>query len=113
MLPSHMQAGTMYPKLQTLWDDIPQVSDDLYKKKKLTTLYNTNMPQQMAKITMVTIGGIYSEIVRDLLKTSLIRNQGIHLSLRGFDREELFQLLEVILRSAVLMWKHAKTRRFI
>jgi hypothetical protein len=47
-------------------------------------------------------------MVRDLLKVILIRNQGVHLSLRGFDRDELYQLLEVALRSAVIIWKHAK-----
>ena len=61
-----------------------------------------------AAITGVTSRSPYVEIVHDLLKLILIRNQGVHLSLRGFDRDELYQLLEVALRSAVIIWKHPK-----
>jgi len=84
-------------------------SNGLFANSQLTGTGKIAFRTQITAITGVTSGGPYVEIVRDLLKIILIRNHGVHLSLRGFGRDELYQLLEVALRSAVIIWKHANS----
>lgn len=45
----------------------------------------------------------------------LIRNQSIHGEggLSAFDRQELFGLIEALLRGAVLNWKRARQRGWV
>jgi hypothetical protein len=48
------------------------------------------------------------QVARALLEMLLIRNQSIHGGLGQFDRQELFELIQVLLRGAVLNWKRAR-----
>jgi hypothetical protein len=106
--PTFQSAKAMFWKVKWLWGNVPDVVHGLLANSHLTGTGKFTFRTQISAITGVTSGGPYVEIVRDLLKIILIRNQGVHLSLRGFDRDELYQLLEVALQSAVLIWKHAK-----
>jgi hypothetical protein len=106
--PTFQSAKAMFWKVKWVWGNVPDVVNGLLANSHLTGTGRFTFRTQIPAITDVTSGGPYVEIVRDLLKIILIRNQGVHLSLRGFDRDELYQLLEVALRSAVIIWKHAK-----
>lgn len=110
---------TMHEKMVWLWDHNQEVKGGLNrgKSKGLTSLKGSS--SLLAKIADIEqaqdaeVGGQYAPIVRDLLKTVLIRNQGTHLSFTGFSLEELSKLLEVLLRSTVLIWKHARANALI
>jgi hypothetical protein len=106
-------AEDMFGKVKWLWNDMKDVLHGLGTNRSLTNTRSADFQTQMTAITHVTSGGAHAEIVRDFLRMILIRNQGVHLSLRGIDHEELYQLLEVLLRSVVLVWKHAKRRGLI
>jgi hypothetical protein len=106
--PTYQSSRAMFWKVKWLWGNVTDVVNGLYANSQLTGTGKFAFRTQITAITGVTSGGPYVEIVRDLLKIILIRNQGVHLSLRGFGRDELYQLLEVALRSAVIFWKHAK-----
>jgi hypothetical protein len=94
-------------------EHISAVVHGLGTNSQWTHTDKSDLKTQMAGIARVASGSPYAEIVQDLLKTILIRNQGTHLSLRGFGYEELFHLLQVLLRSTILIWRHAKTRGLI
>ena len=106
--PTFQSSKEMFWKVKWLWRNVHDVIHGLGASSHLTNTQKFAFRTQITAITGATPGGPYVEIVRDLLKIILIRNQGVHLSLRGFDRDELYQLLEVALRSAVIIWKHAK-----
>jgi hypothetical protein len=111
--PSYPVKETLFPKVKWLWrDNSDVVISGLGPQSKLTRV-TSDLRASLENIDRVSAGGRYVDIVRDLLKTTLIRNQGVPISLRGFTRDDLVKLLEVLLRSMVITWKHAKKRRLI
>jgi hypothetical protein len=101
---------TLFPKIKWLWDDKPDiVINGLGPHSQLTRL-TSDLQASLNNIDNVSAGGLYVNIVRDLLKTILIRNQGTHISLLGFGYNNLVKLIEVLLRTMVLIWKHAKIK---
>jgi hypothetical protein len=111
--PSYPVKETLFPKVKWLWrDNSDIVINGLGPQRKLTRV-TSDLRASLENIDRVSVGGRYVDIVRDLLKTTLIRNQGVHISLRGFTRDDLVKLLEVLLRSMVITWKHAKKGRLI
>jgi hypothetical protein len=105
--------STLFPKIKWLWSDKPDIVINGLGPNSLLTRITSDLQASLDNIDKVLAGGSYVNIVRDLLKTILIRNQGAHISLLGFAHDDLVKLLEVLLRSMVLTWKHAKMRGFI
>jgi hypothetical protein len=105
---TYKSSKEMFWKVKWLWRNVHEVVHSLGANSHLTNTQKSSFRTQVTAITGVTSSSPYMEIIRDLLKIILIRNQGVHLSLHGFGRDELYQLLEVALRSAVIIWKHAK-----
>jgi hypothetical protein len=104
---------TLFPKIKWLWSDKPDIVINGLGRYSQLTRITSNLQVSLNNIDKVTAGGSYVNIVRDLLKTILIRNQGAHISLLGLVYDDLVKLLEVLLRSMVLTWKHAKIRGII
>jgi hypothetical protein len=103
--------GLMF-KTKWLWEDVSDVVDALKAHHSLTQT-QPDLPTQRTLIGQLESAGRYNEVTRTLLQTVLIRNQGAHLSFRGLSRDEVFQLVEVLLRSTALTWKHARTRGWV
>jgi hypothetical protein len=111
--PTYKLHDTLFPKIKRLWEDNSHiVKGGLGPNGKLTSV-TPDLQARLEEIDRVSSGGPYADIVRDLLKTTLIRNQGAHISLLGFTHDSLVKLLEVLLRTMVLTWKHAKIRRLV
>jgi hypothetical protein len=104
---------TLFPKVKWLWSDKPDIVIDGLGPHSSLTRITSDLQASLDNIVKVSAGGVYVNIMQDLLKAILIRNQGAHISLLGFARDDLVKLLEVLLRSIVLTWKHAKMRGFI
>jgi hypothetical protein len=105
---------TFFWKVKWLWGDNHNiVMGGLGPKSSDLTGVTSDLQASLKKINEVSEGGLHVDIVRDLLKTMLIRNQGAHVRLHGFTHKDLVKLLEVLLRSMILTWKHAKKRKLI
>jgi hypothetical protein len=104
---------TLFPKLKWLWRDKPDIVISGLGPHGDLTRATFDLQASLERIDRVSAGGLYVHIVQDLLKMALIRNQGVHISLHGFTHGDLVRLLEVLLRSMVITWKHAKMRGLI
>lgn len=107
--PADKQLGD---KIQWLWSDLLVVHQSLICYGHLTRT-PPGFLQQRNRIANVLPGDPHQSLVQHLLLARLVRNQFVHLSLTGFDREETHELIEVLLRTILLSWKHARVRGII
>lgn len=103
-------SSTLGPKVTSLWDGTlahPHVQAGIQ-----LGLTNTASGFQLQRQRIAALPGVGPdvEVARALLEMILIRNQSIHGNggLTPFSRQELFGLIEVLLRGAVLSWKRAR-----
>jgi hypothetical protein len=102
---------TLTSRLISLWRDVDEINNGLANNIHLTQPQD-DLRMQLTQIKGFPGQGAYALILLDLLATVLVRNYGTHLSLQGVSREECFQLLNAVLRSVIVCWKHANLRGF-
>lgn len=110
--------GTLHDKTKWLWGLNQDVVRGLQlgKSRGLTSVNANTLEMALLDIDRTPdtdMGGQFSPIVRALLKTILIRNQGAHFSFARFSREEIYQLLETLLRGSLLIWKQVKMMQLV
>lgn len=97
---------TLLPKIKSiLLTRSPQLVQLIDQHKKLTHTNNSTLKARIAQIDRVKKGGADAPVVRAILKLVVIRNEGSHLGLKGFDRQAIYQLLEVLIRATLIIWK--------
>ncbi|MGE0683495.1 MAG: hypothetical protein AB7P69_21665 [Candidatus Binatia bacterium] len=77
----------------------------LEKHGKLTRTKKSTLKTRVAQIDHLKKGGANAPVLRALLKLIVIRNEGSHLGLSGFDRKEIYDLLEAMIRATLILWK--------
>ncbi len=78
---------------------------DLMKFRHLTVTNKNTLRRRLAHIDRVKGGGKEVFVLRAFLKLIVIRNEGSHLGLQSFDRENLYSLLESLVIASFLLWK--------
>lgn len=97
---------TLFPKLQTIFKTAsPSVAALLEYHWKLTGTKKSTLRKRIAQIDRLKKGGTEAPVVRALLKFVVIRNEGSHLGLIGFDRQEIYELLEALIQACLVIWK--------
>lgn len=101
-------SGRLTQKVEFLWHGSP-VHPHLERGRQ-QGLTNTAPGFSVQRQSIATLPGMGQdvEVARALLEMLLIRNQSIHGGLAQFERQELFELIQVLLRGAVLNWKRAR-----
>lgn len=101
-------SGTLGPKVEYLWTGT-QVHPHLHAGiKQQLTKTAPGFHVQRQRIAALPGTGADVEVARALLEMLLIRNQAMHGGLAAFARQEVFGLIEALLRGAVLCWKRAQ-----
>jgi len=97
---------TLRPKmLATLNTSAPALVPLLKDFKHLTHTNNSTLRRRIAQIDRIRRGGALSPVLRLLLKLIVIRNEGTHLGLAGFDRAGIYDLLKSLVQASIIIWK--------
>lgn len=89
--------GKLSPSLVALLKD--------KEHRKLTNTRKSTLRTRIAQIGRLSKGGTDVPLLRALLKLIVIRNEGSHLGLTGFDRQAVYELLEALIRATLILWK--------
>ena len=101
------------PRGNTLGRKIPRIirlhSSTLFQLlddfKPLTRTNNSTLRRRLAQIDRIRRGVNIAPILRILLKLQVIRNEGNHLGLSGFNRIEVNDLLKSLVQASIIIWK--------
>lgn len=97
---------TLLPKIKTILSTgSPQLVQLIDQHKKLTHTNKSTLKTRIAQIDRLKKGGAHAPVMRAILKLVVIRNEGSHLGLTGFDREAIYALLEALIRATLIIWK--------
>lgn len=98
---------TLAFKLRSLFGPSGPVDLDhlLREFKGLTRTNNSTLRIRLAQINRIRQGGHHSPILRVLLKLTVIRNEGSHIGLKGYDRVAILNMLETMAIASLLIWK--------
>ena len=97
---------TLMPKIKSiLTTGSPQLVQLIDDHKKLTHTNNSTLRARLAQIDRVKKGGAHAPVLRAILKLVVIRNEGSHLGLKGFDRQAIYSLIEALIRATLIIWK--------
>lgn len=77
----------------------------LKEHRNLTNTKKSTLKTRMAQIDRLKKGGTDAALLRAILKLIVIRNEGSHLGLTGFDRQAIYDLLEALIRATLILWK--------
>jgi hypothetical protein len=83
----------------------PNLADLLRKFRHLTNTNKSTLRRRISHIDRIKQGSSHASILRVLLKLIVIRNEGSHLGLSGFDRSAIYDLLESLVQASLLLWK--------
>lgn len=83
----------------------PSLIPLLIQFKDLTRTETSTLRRRLAQIDRIRQGGSHDPVLRVLLKLIVIRNEGSHLGLSGFDRPAIYSLLESLVQASLLLWK--------
>jgi hypothetical protein len=117
MLNAVMQTGnakpvaTLMPKMHSVWGNVQSVVADFNTHGALTTTFN-GFAKQRTAIRALALGHPHEEVVRVMLEVALIRNQGAHVGYPMLDEDELRDCMTTLVKGAVLIWMHARSRQW-
>jgi hypothetical protein len=83
----------------------PSLEQLLIDHKHLTKTEKSTLGRRLAQIDRLRRGGPHAPIVRALLKLIVIRNEGSHLGLAGFEHQKVYALLDALVQASLLLWK--------
>lgn len=97
---------SLLPKIKSiLAAGSPQIVKLIDEHRKLTHTSTSTLKARIAQIDRLKKGGADAPVVRAILKLVVIRNEGSHLGLQSFDRQAIYDLLEALIRAALIIWK--------
>lgn len=103
--------STLWPKLKWLWDDVDAVKQNLDGYAYLTQTTKVQFVDQQRAIVKILGGCVHQAVVQHLLLATLVRDQAAHRSLVGVD--EVDGLIEILLRTLLLVWKQGRKRGLV
>ncbi len=83
----------------------PQLVQIIGQHKKLTHTENSTLKARIAQIDHIKKDAADAPILHAILKLVVVRNEGSHLGLNGFDRRVIPELLETLIRATLIIWK--------
>lgn len=101
------RGGSLNSKLRILFNEHSAFDVQPYFNtfKNLMMTKNFTLAQQLAKIARITKGGVHNPIVKTLMGTVTIRNEGAHLGLLKYDRVKNIELFQTLTLATLLIWK--------
>jgi len=97
-------------KLARVWKRDAEISCSLRQNRNLTQT-KPGMVVQLARIAAIAEKLRKQVVAKELLRSTLIRNAGVHLDLLGIRRPDQVDLLKTVVRCVGLTWIHAKEKR--
>lgn len=98
---------TLFPKLRKLFDaNGPIDLNPLFNRfGELVNTKSQSLSRRLAQIARITRSGPYSPILRAVLSTMAIRNEGAHLGLRHFDHVKVIDMIRILAITSLMIWK--------
>ncbi|MFC5343559.1 hypothetical protein ACETK8_10005 [Brevundimonas staleyi] len=103
-------SGTLCPKVQRLWKNVPDVVDDYWANKGLTNTIKAARATQIAAIDSLALASPNAGVTRVLLKGVLYRNEGTHGGMKDWDEAEIHEASRASLLAMLLCRKAFVTR---
>jgi hypothetical protein len=104
--PSPRGLKGLFPKTkEILKQESPKLSDLVNQHGNLTNTKKTTLKKRIAQIGRLKKGGAHAPVLRAILNLVAIRNEGSHLGLASLNRETIYELLESLMQSTLIIWK--------